>query len=312
MRFKIPAFFLLMLVLLMSAGCADTAEPKPEDTAAAETVPAQTEPAETEEEITSEEAGKCVDKAVEMAIDANYVIISDAAWESVRLGDITERYPFQKKLLTKLLDSELSYDSAVILVTIPTETGECHAVYTKWGLLLTERPQAIPKPVESVIVPDYSLPAEAPDHPAAVHGITQYHFTPKTDDYRGHHLIRITSRGELDTVLRCFETICYLDGAYTLSMYDGYDDVWFETHDLYIADTGMGSSFPDLEVMEVVEGNALRLVYQDSDIATDDIIGRHVIVEVDKGDVITWVGAEGRYHTAETYAAQISEQPAAE
>ncbi|MBQ8332534.1 MAG: hypothetical protein IJX93_02025 [Clostridia bacterium] len=300
-------FTILMLVLLMLAGCADTADPKAEDAVPAETVEAQTETAETEEEITSEEAEKCLYKAVEMAADANYVITSDAVWKSVRLGDITEEYPFQEKLLTKLLDSDLSPDSAVILVTIPTETGECHAIYTRWGLLLTERPQTIPQPVESVVMPDHSLPAEAPDHPAQVHGITQYHFTPKSDDYRGRHLIRITSRDELDTVLGCFEQICWLDGQYTLDVYDGYDSTWFETHDLYIADTGMGSSFPDLEVMEVVEGNALRLVYQDSDIATADIIGRHVVVEVDKGDVITWVGSEGRYHTAETYAAQISE-----
>ncbi|MBQ8512539.1 MAG: hypothetical protein IJ497_07995, partial [Clostridia bacterium] len=110
-------FTILMLVLLMLAGCADTADPKAEDAVPAETVEAQTETAETEEEITSEEAEKCLYKAVEMAADANYVITSDAVWKSVRLGDITEEYPFQEKLLTKLMDSDLSPDSAVILVT---------------------------------------------------------------------------------------------------------------------------------------------------------------------------------------------------
>ena len=296
---------ILCLALIALASCANPPEfPCPADDKVLATLP-ETAPTPIDPEITSEEADKCVQKAIEMAIDANYSITSDAVWKSVRLGDITNEYPFQKKLLTKLLDSDLSPDSAVLLVTIPTEIGEYHAVYARWGLLLTERPEPIPTPIETVELPDYSLPAEVPDHPAVASDITQYHFTPKTDDYRGKVLIRITSRDELDTVLGCFEQICWLDGTYTLSVYAGYDDAWFETHDLYIADTGIGSSFPDLEIMEVTEDNKLRLVYQESELCTDDIIYRHVVVEVNKGDIITWSTAKDRYHTAETYAAQI-------
>ena len=299
---------ILCLALMVLVSCANTPEiPRPADDKVSAALP-ETETTQIKPEITSEEAEKCVQKALEMAIDANYSITSDAVWKSVRLGDITNEYPFQKKLLTKLLDSDLSPDSAVLLVTIPTETGECHAVYARWGLLLTESPEPIRPPVETAELPDYSLPAEVSDHPAGISGITQYHFTPKADDYRGKVLIRITSRDELDTVLGCFEQICWLDGTYTLSVYNGYDDAWFDTHDLYIADTGIGSSFPDLETMEVTVDNKLRLVYQESEVCTDDIIYRHVVVEVNKGDIITWSTTKERYHTAETYAAQIRAQ----
>ncbi len=277
---------ILMLAVLMLTACGNSTEPKPEDRFPAESFDEETETApETAAETTDfwqTTAEWLIPDALEILNARRYLVTGDVVWE-----------PIPRENLLRL--------------TIPTDMGEIELLYTTSGKLVSSEPNAVERVSYEIEMKDYSLSLEAEElRPATVHNIEKYLFTPK-DAYHGGQLIRITSAAELDTVYECFSMTTYLfeEGEY----YEVplYDDAWFDTHDLCIAVMETGGSFPDLERMEVVGGNELRLGFTHSDVATEDVVGRHVYIEVNKGDIITWSGSDNRYHTAETYAAQTEE-----
>lgn len=287
MRLKI-----LLLALLMLAGCTYTTEPM--DTAPAVSPATETEPIETETEteaettdLWAESAEFCVEDALNLLHSRRYLVTGEAVWEPIPRAD-------------------------QLRLTIPTDMGEIVLLYSSGGKLLSSEPERVMRVADKIELPDHSLPSETDGlTPATVYNITKYLFTTK-DAYLGGLLIRITSADELDAVYACFDRTTYLFEESEYYEVPAYDAAWFETHDLYIAVLHTSGSYPDLERMVVTDGNALVLGYMHSELGTEDIVGRHVYVEVDKGDVITWSGSDHRYHTAETYAAQMGEQVIAE
>ena len=307
---------LLLLWLLIS--CESTAEEtRPPDTASQilqETaVPPETVPEEPADppglsdhdyEILAE---GCMENSAELLKKRKYVLTGDAAFSVVRYGEVKSQYAFVKKLEEMLIEhGELDEDSSLILVEVPTDQGTIPLVYSLGMMLVTEEPESVERSIPELEITDTSLPAELDGTaPVTVHDIRKYFVSHDNGSQWNSLLLRISSPSELAQI---GEDLSYFH-RYDLDEIDftQYDGVWFETRDLYIADMGGGSSYPDLERMEVTDGNRLRLVYEHSNVVTDDIVGRLVFVEVNKGDILTWKAADDRYYTAEAFAEQVEQ-----
>lgn len=136
-------------------------------------------------------------------------------------------------------------------------------------------------------------------------------FTAK-DGYQSPMLIRITSAEERKAVYEILLKTAYLDEAYDytngydrnlftgwLSLTERYDDAWFETHDLYIAVTGEDSSTPRYSAA-ITEDGQLEISATHHELISDDLIGRHILAETEKGRELTWSRTDGVCYTADT------------
>jgi len=302
----------LILVLLMLGGCVETQKDqasKPADTpvtqASAETEPTKFVPPEADLSPLLE---ICEEDSVKLLENKRYLITGEIKSETVLYGEIKDLYEFDAKLEKKLLDrGEITDDTRVFLIRVPTDQGEIPLVYTIAMLLFSSPPESVDRPVPTLESVDYSVPVSldgAP--PAVVYDIRKYIIGYRdTRDYRA--MIRITSPEEYEQTLNSLSNI-YEFNTYGFSreQLGTYDESWFETRDLYIASLGMGSSYPDIEIIQVVEGNRLQITYEKSDIGTDDIVGRIVLIETGKGDILTCRHADDRVYSADAYAAQTN------
>ncbi|MBP3292143.1 MAG: hypothetical protein J6N32_00160 [Clostridia bacterium] len=308
---------LLLLWLLIS--CESTAEEtRPPDTASQilqETaVPPETVPEEPADppglsdhdyEILAE---GCMENSAELLKKRKYVLTGDAAFSVVRYGEVKSQYAFVKKLEEMLIEhGGLDEDSSLILVEVPTDQGTIPLVYSLGMMLVTEEPESVERSIPELEITDTSLPAELDGAaPVTVHDIRKYMVGSDKGWQNNSLLFRITSPEELAQIREELDYFWNYD--HDEINFSQYDDAWFETRDLYIADMGAGGSEPDRVVMKVTDGNRLLLGYEaGGEPVTDDIVGRLVFVEVNKGDILTWEAADDRYYTAEAFAEQVEQ-----
>ena len=140
-------------------------------------------------------------------------------------------------------------------------------------------------------------------------GYRELRFTAK-DGYQAPLLIRITSSEDRETVYDILSETAYLDEAYDytggynrdlftgwLSLTECYNAPWFESHDLYIAVLGEDSSTPRYSA-KITDGGQLKISATQHELFSDDLIGRHLLLEVEKGEVLTWSRTDGICYTA--------------
>ena len=140
-------------------------------------------------------------------------------------------------------------------------------------------------------------------------GYRELRFTAK-DGYQAPLLIRITSSEDRETVYDILSETAYLDEAYDytsgcdrdlftgwLSLTECYNAPWFESHDLYIAVLGEDSSTPRYSA-KITDGGQLKISATQHELFSDDLIGRHILIEVEKGEVLTWSRTDGICYTA--------------
>lgn len=274
----------------------------PETSAVDEGIP------ETEETEKSEQdydyvtlAEECAEKAVQLLKERQYLLAGESVSSVVRYGEVKSLYAFEEKLKDEFDDGD-----ELILVEVSTDQGTVPLVYNLGKMLVTETPEGVERPVPELDIPDTSLPAELDGAaPVTVHGIRKYFVGYDKRLQKNSMLFRITAPEELEQIRDGLDYFWEFDQEEM--DFARYDDAWFETHDLYIADMGAGGSYPDLAVMEVTDGNRLLLGYENGGgPVTDDIVGRLVFVEVNKGDILTWPSADDRYYTADAFAQQVN------
>jgi len=307
----------LLLWLLISCGSA-AEETRPPDTASQilqETaVPPETAPEEPDAPPSLSDhdyeilAEGCMENSAELLKKRKYILTGDAAFSVVRYGEVKARYTFKKKLEEMLIrNGEFDEDSSLILVEVPTDQGTIPMVYNLGMMLVTEEPETVNRPVPELEITDTSLPVELDGAaPVTVHDIRKYMVGSDKGWQNNSLLFRITTPEELAQVRKELDYFWNYD--HDEINFTQYDDAWFETRDLYIADMGAGGSEPDRVVMKVTDGNRLLLGYEaGGEPATDDIVGRLIFVEVNKGDILTWAAAGDRYYTAEAFAEQVEQ-----
>ena len=131
------------------------------------------------------------------------------------------------------------------------------------------------------------------------------------EGYRSPMLIRITSAEEREAVYYALITEAYLDEAYDytygydpdlftgwLSLTENYDEAWFESHDLYIAAIGEDSSTPKYSA-QITDGNRIVIRATHHELISDDLIGRHILLETEKGRELIWDRTDGICFTAD-------------
>lgn len=315
---------LLLMILITLSGCASApAEDKPVDTDAVPltvqdtAVPADTdlpEPSAADDTAALEEiAERCEQKAAELLKERFYQIIGETQSHVVRYGDVKGQCTIPEKLVyyTEVVD-----DTLFLLVTVPTDMGDILLLYNAGGMMMLDNPPKVKRPVPALHVNDHSLTAD-PSAAVTVYGIRKFQLGY---DERAPLLFRITSRQELEKIYPMIteqsddgrDYTYEFTGTYDperitgwMNLTECYDTAWFEKHDLWIAVQEGTSSTPDLYAD--IDGNTLRITYEACEVVTDDIIGRQVLIEVSKGDIITWEDTDGRYHTPETYTPQKDE-----
>ena len=131
------------------------------------------------------------------------------------------------------------------------------------------------------------------------------------EGYRSPMLIRITSAEEQKAVYSVLITEAYLDEAYDYThgydpdlftgwpaLTENYDDAWFESHDLYIAVIGEDSSTPKYSA-EITDGNRIVIRATHHELVSADLIGRHILLETEKGRELIWDRTDGICFTAD-------------
>ncbi len=323
---KLSIFILGLLILVSCASVTEISKPaditpetlpesSTEVTVAVENIPDET--AGTAENKTEDAAAeleeiaeRCEQKSIDLLKERMYQITENSVSQVVRYGDVKEQCTIPEKLVYY---SEVVDDTLFLLVTVPTDMGDILLLYNAGGMMMLDNPPTVDRPVPTLPVENYSIPA-SPSFPATVHGIREFQLSY---DERAPLLIRITSRQELEEICPMIvefsdDNIDYTheytdkydpDGVIGwMNLTECYDAAWFETHDLWIAVKDGGSSTPRLYAE--VNGNSLSITYEHCEIMSDDIIGRQILVEVNKGDILTWERTDGRYHTVQTYSTQ--------
>lgn len=178
-----------------------------------------------------------------------------------------------------------------------------------WGCsadLPESDPVLLPSPADTNAETEALPPETAPETESEAEAVPfrELRFTAK-DGYQSPMLIRITSAEERRAVYEILlETAC-LDEAYDytngcdpdlftgwLSLTENYDEAWFESHDLYIAVTGEGSSTPKYSA-SVRGENELCISSTEHELTSDDLIGRHILIETEKGRELFWNRTDG-------------------